>query len=728
MALTSKEKEETLRLYQSGATYAEIARALGKTRDEVRNYLRRSPHYRPKTDQRGNLKPPAPSADPATDILSMIRHPTDRGLITTTLGITDRVLDAMLEDLTESGYLIEQNGSQVGLAKTTYADQPQEIDVAWEGNRQVRFGVIADNHINSKSTQITLLHEAYDRFVREGIKHVYNVGDIDEGEQMRKGHQYECYSQGADDHVDEIVRVYPKRKGVTTHFITGNHDASFIKLSGIDIGRQIANQRPDMDYLGQDDVIVNLTPGCRLEVMHPGGGSCFDDKTEIFTKRGWIPFSELTMDDEVATMTKEEHRFEWQKPTEITAEPYDGKMYHFKARCIDMMVTPNHGMWAKRSEKDKKPWWGKDLKYPKKARYTVDYSYRRYTAQELVDQYRRQKWQMTRVCDDWKGETPSEYVKVPYIKSRAPGLDHQMKHIGKVSYLTMAKFMAWYVTEGHVDRKTVSICQSKLINPENHKYILDIIDDMGLYACVTGREEKDICISSVELASFIAHECGKGSANKRLPEWVKGLPRKDLALVFDILIRGDGWVNGTGLGYRSISPRLLDDVSEVAFKLGYAVTRNGEAISITQTQVNPTITTRPTEHHYKGKIYCCSVPNGLILVQRHGKAIWSHNSYSWSYRPQKIAESLEGGTKPNVLLIGHYHKAEYLFYRNIHIVQAGTTQAQTPWMRSKALYASLGYWILELDVTDEGQVDACRSTFFPCYTPVENDYKNWREA
>lgn len=373
MALTDREKERTLEMYQAGRSYNEMAAELGRTYEEIRGYIRRSPYYRPKEDQRQNNPPPA---KPDADILNLIKRPTDREVIMDTLGITGRVLDAMLADLTEDGYLIELNGSQVCLAKMSYNDQPAEIDVNWKGNRQIRFGVVSDNHINSKYTQITLLHDAYDRFEREGIKHVYNVGDIDEGEQMRKGHQYECYSQGADDHVDEIVRVYPKRTNITTHFITGNHDASFIKLSGIDIGKQIANQRPDMNYLGQDDVIVNLTPGCRLEVMHPGGGS----------------------------------------------------------------------------------------------------------------------------------------------------------------------------------------------------------------------------------------------------------------------------------------------------------------------------------------------------------------AYAWSYRPQKIVESLEGGTKPNVLLIGHYHKAEYLFYRNVHIIQAGTTQAQTPWMRSKALHASLGYWIIELDVTDEGQVDACRSTFFPCYQPIEEDYKNWREA
>ena len=88
---------------------------------------------------------------------------------------------------------------------------------------------MGDTQINSNYTQITHLHNLYDLYEREGITEVYHVGDIDEGEEMRKGHKYECYKQGADAHVEEIVKVYPKRNGITTHFITGNHDASMIK-------------------------------------------------------------------------------------------------------------------------------------------------------------------------------------------------------------------------------------------------------------------------------------------------------------------------------------------------------------------------------------------------------------------------------------------------------------------------------------------------------------------
>jgi hypothetical protein len=93
-------------------------------------------------------------------------------------------------------------------------------------------------------------------------------------------------------------------------------------------------------------------------------------------------------------------------------------------------------------------------------------------------------------------------------------------------------------------------------------------------------------------------------------------------------------------------------------------------------------------------------PNGpfvLGLVHPGGGSA----AYSLSYRPQKIIESLEGGTKPDLLGIGHYHKAEMMpTYRNVCGVQAGTFERQTPFMARGGLAAHVGGWIIEATVGD----------------------------
>lgn len=152
---------------------------------------------------------------------------------------------------------------------------PQAHRQSWSGNRVITFGLIGDTHANSKYSQITHLHEFYKICNEMGIKDVYHTGDIDEGEQMRLGHQYDCYTQGSDDHIEEIARTYPKIEGITTHFITGNHDASIYKKCGVDIGKSIASVRNDMVYLGRDWARVNITPNCILELRHPWNGSAY---------------------------------------------------------------------------------------------------------------------------------------------------------------------------------------------------------------------------------------------------------------------------------------------------------------------------------------------------------------------------------------------------------------------------------------------------------------------
>lgn len=177
-------------------------------------------------------------------------------------------------------YLKTGGSNSIGTVEETPRDVIENLiptvkKVDWGGNTLVRFGLMGDTQINSKYTQLTYLHQYYDECEAEGITHVYHTGDIDEGEQMRKGHQYECYEQGADDHVTEIVRVYPKRNGITTHFITGNHDASMIKHCGFNIGPTIASRRGDMEYLGSDCAIIELTPNCTLELRHPWDGTAY---------------------------------------------------------------------------------------------------------------------------------------------------------------------------------------------------------------------------------------------------------------------------------------------------------------------------------------------------------------------------------------------------------------------------------------------------------------------
>lgn len=89
-------------------------------------------------------------------------------------------------------------------------------------------------------------------------------------------------------------------------------------------------------------------------------------------------------------------------------------------------------------------------------------------------------------------------------------------------------------------------------------------------------------------------------------------------------------------------------------------------------------------------------------------------AYAISYRPQKIIESLDGGSKPSIMHIGHFHKAEYIFYRNVHTFQNGTLCSQTPFMKGKNLAAHKGFWLVRAKINKMG-VTQIEPKFVPAY-------------
>lgn len=106
-------------------------------------------------------------------------------------------------------------------------------------------------------------------------------------------------------------------------------------------------------------------------------------------------------------------------------------------------------------------------------------------------------------------------------------------------------------------------------------------------------------------------------------------------------------------------------------------------------------------------------PNGSAII----KIIHAGggSSYAYSYASQKLVESFQGGEKPAVCIIGHYHKMEYCFPRNVHCVQAGCMQDQTRFMRKRKLSAHVGFCIVTLQQDIKGSITRFSPEFYPFF-------------
>jgi len=189
-----------------------------------------------------------------------------------------------INNLENKGYSIDT--VDIGtVQKLRLAKEPTPIKKAiveqFSGNK-VKIGVIADTHICSTEERLDLVKAIYEVFAEEGIAKVYHAGDLLDGENVYKGQNYELKLVGADNQIDYCINSYPVVKGITTYFITGNHDLSYFKRSGFDVGIRLAKERSDLVYLGPEEADINIQTEVGadrpviLRLFHPGGtGSAY---------------------------------------------------------------------------------------------------------------------------------------------------------------------------------------------------------------------------------------------------------------------------------------------------------------------------------------------------------------------------------------------------------------------------------------------------------------------
>lgn len=111
----------------------------------------------------------------------------------------------------------------------------------------------------------------------------------------------------------------------------------------------------------------------------------------------------------------------------------------------------------------------------------------------------------------------------------------------------------------------------------------------------------------------------------------------------------------------------------------------------------------------------------IELQQEDGSAIMrvmhagGGSAYAISYTSQKYVESLQGGEKPKIILVGHYHKFDYAYPREVHVIQGGCTVDQTTFMRKKRLQAMVGGCVLWIKQARNGVITSLKVEWIPFY-------------
>ena len=192
---------------------------------------------------------------------------------------------AAVERLRDGGYAVrvgnaDDTADTVQLVRQCVEEQRFSFP-GW-GEDVQRFGVVSDTHLGSAWCAIEALEAVYDRFAAEGITRVLHAGDLTDGPGLSSRHPRHRQDVHAQCLLptgmrDWAVEHYPRRDGITTAFISGQHDDWELRKSGWDLATAIADRRDDLHHLGYQhaDLFVGPEEKTRIRLYHPDGGMAY---------------------------------------------------------------------------------------------------------------------------------------------------------------------------------------------------------------------------------------------------------------------------------------------------------------------------------------------------------------------------------------------------------------------------------------------------------------------
>lgn len=367
-----------------------------------------------------------------------------------------------------------------------------------------------------------------------------------------------------------------------------------------------------------------------------GEMGCYDDKTEVLTKRGWTLFKDLKEKDEICTLNPFNHNIEYHKPDAIVSFSHHKKLVSIQNQTLDVMVTLDHNMYvcsqqdARNNNNNFKFVRAKDLEY-----------------QSLVKR-----------TGAWIGQEISTFilpmVEIGHYEGRQVVL-HETPEI-EIPMDEWLAFMGIWLSDGCESSNRVSICQKV---PDKTKKIEKLLEKLPFNF---KKGEDNFNVTSKQLGSYLK-QFGK-APDKYVPDFVKELSPRQISIFLDWFTLGDGTImkNDFRIFY-TCSKRLADDLQELLLKIGRVGilkerSRLGQRwivdhyanSEIPQYEVlervkklDSWIDKRDTEIiDYDGIVYCANVENHVMYVRRNGKPLWCGNTLCyWSQSNAIFKQTLE---------------------------------------------------------------------------------------
>jgi len=554
-----------------------------------------------------------------------------------------------------------------------------ETSFKTDESREFKFVAISDTRIGSKSQQLSILNDIYEKANELGYNTVIHCGNITEG-LYPANHDYadSTFLDDSQIQVDYIIKNYPKYKNIKTYFITGTKDLKHLKQNNISIGRRINNARNDLIYLGQNSCNIKID-NTNMKVLNSKLAKTYtvsyriqqqidsfrsEDKPDILLLGGLLQMEKLTHRG-VAAMSI--------PSVCATTEEMNEKRH---ANTI--------GAWyitVKTNEKGKL----ESIKAFDSVYYTTDkddYKNKKYTS--VIKQSNKKQ-------DDLVNKTDIEFIEriYKYMKDGMPVEVFMDKfHCNRSELNGILELCKIYDKDISISVKEgIEIFNKPLFKSGSKTSKISIDDLIHTELCIVSDTHFGNIHQQLHFLNEIYEEAHKRG-------------------ISTVLHCGD-LVDGNYTN-RPEQPRqqFLHGFDE---QIGYVVDMYPKVNGITTNFILGS----HDETHYKNDqatagfwipkcrpdmIYCGQDTANININKL--KITMDHpgggSSSSVSYQLQKRIELLESGNKPKILLAGHYHKSYAFVYRNVRGILVGSCCDVTQFQHKKGLSNAVGAYFLNI--------------------------------
>ena len=619
------------------------------------------------------------------DLLELIKKEKNISTVAKSLDISEFEVLGLVHTLIKDGYniIVKQyddgfhllnQGDLVDKEVSTYSFETDE-------SNEFKFVAIADTRLGSKSQQLAILNDIYRKAQEMGIHNVILCGNISAGLKPITDTETN-FIDDSQAQIDYIVANYPKYEGITTYFISGKLDDKHISANNINIGKRIAEQRPDMIYLGEDICDISIDRA-KMQVMNSKL-----NKTYTSSYR--------------TQQTIDAYRSE-DKPDILI---YGGllqmeKFNHRGVKCISVpsVCATDKEMKTKRYANTIGAWYVTVKTNEKGLLESVN----------AIDSpyYVSNK-------EDYKGTT----IKVSSSTKKPLNLDNASIETALKIYKYIKNGMSIdaFMSKFHISYKELEglfhiweLCGKEVSLEENGNEMV-FKKSSPKKATYSKTSPEDLTCNEILVVSD-THFGNIHNQVHLLNELYQEAYNRGITTVLHVGDMTDG-----NYPNRPENPRqqFLHGFDE---QVGYVVDMYPKIEGMTTYYI---LGSHDETHYKNGQATVDywldkSRPDMKFLGQDTGeikidkvKYVLDHpgggSAQSLSYKPQKRIEILESHNKPKILLIGHYHKSYHFAYRNIQCVEVPALCSKTQFQQKQGLINSVGGYFLKVYSDKNGNV------------------------